>query len=173
VRAVDKKVELGRILGRGLAHALPLLGVSILVGLTVIGGMVLLIVPGIIWALGTCVAVPAYVGQPGLGIGGAVQRSFELTRNNRWMLLVIFIVALVVESAISGTCTAVMGRFGTVPFIVPQIGSLTPDLFVALFQIILSSLLSLVGHVFIVAIYVCLRESKEKASPSQTAAVFE
>src|SRR3569623_702589 len=47
LRAVGKKPELGAIFARGLVNIVPILIVSILMGLWVLAGLVALIVPGI------------------------------------------------------------------------------------------------------------------------------
>ncbi len=86
VRAVGKKVSFGATLTHALGNILPMFVIGLLVGLIVGGGAVLLLVPGIIWALCTWVSIPAYIGQPGLGIWGAIMKSFALTRNHRWQL---------------------------------------------------------------------------------------
>ncbi|MBW8735338.1 MAG: hypothetical protein JF571_13745, partial [Asticcacaulis sp.] len=92
LRAVGKKVRLGEIFVHGVTNILPLFGQYIQIGLTVGLGFILLIIPGIFWAICTWVAVPAYVGQPGLGVSGAYTRSFELTKGHRWSLFLIGLV---------------------------------------------------------------------------------
>ena len=59
LRAIGKKVKLGEIFVHGLTNILPLFAQYIQVGLTVGLGFILLVIPGIFWALCTWVAVPA------------------------------------------------------------------------------------------------------------------
>ncbi len=168
LRAVDKKVEAGALLGSALRNVLPLLVVWILVAVFVALGFIALIIPGIFLALCLCVAIPAYVGQPGLGIWGAVMKSFELTRGNRWWLLLIGIVVGFASMVIGGTIGAAMLGFAMSSGDVHQITSLP----VQIANTVLSSIMRLFGYVFAAATYVTLRESKEKLSPDNAAEVF-
>lgn len=156
-----KKVEAGALLGHAFANIFPLIGIGILVTLIVIGGMILLIVPGIMWALATCIAVPAYVGQPGIGIGGAISRSFELTRGSRWWLLLIFIVGMVAVVAIGAAWEGVVLAMPQYP-LVDLLGSSA-----------VNGLADVLSNVFVAAIYVALRESREGLAPDRAASVFQ
>lgn len=163
LRSVDKRVDYGAVIGQALKNAIPLLIVQILVGLLVGAGFMLLIVPGIIWALCTCVAVPAYVGQTNVGIFGAIGKSFQLTRNHRWALLFLFIVMAVIAVVVTGVLSAAT-------FALPGGMLALPSILVRGF---ISGVVSLLGHVLAASIYVSLRESKEKTTPETAAAVFE
>ena len=162
-KAAGKRVDGGKIFGHAIGNILPLIGVSILVGLTVLGGFILLIVPGIIWALATSVATPLFVSQPGVGVSGAVSKSFELTRGHRWELLAVFLVGFLMLVLFSGALPAaeqlpvLAGKF-TLAMNLAQVG--------------ISDVADLLGTVFVTAIYLTLRESKTKASPELTADVF-
>ncbi len=127
------------------------------------------------WALGTCVAIPLYVSQPGVGVSGAISKSFDMTRNNRWVLLGAFLVLLIGAVVLGGCIGLVWGvvkvnlehggpvMVGTfsVAAVIGSVGdSLTP-------------IWGKIGLVFTTAIYLTLRESKGKATPEATAAVFE
>lgn len=161
LRAVGKKVRLGAIFANGLSNILPLFGLYLQVGLTVGLGFILLIVPGIIWAICTWVAVPAYVGQPGLGVSGAYSKSFALTKGHRWSLFLVGFVLMLI---------AVLAEVG-LGYLLPLVG--LPELAQQLIASGYDAVETLVGNVFTVAVYVTLRESKDKLTPGQTAAVFE
>lgn len=160
LRAVGKTVRLGGIFGNGLKNILPLFGLAIQVGLTVALGIILLIVPGIIWMICTWVAVPAYVGQPGLGISGAYSKSFALTKGHRWSLFLVGLVLVVVNIVTS------LGLM----YLLPAIG--LSELAQQLVSAGYDAFTTLIGNIFTVAVYVVLRESKDKLTPGQTAAVF-
>ena len=168
LRAVDKKVQAGAILGNALRNALPLLVIFILVGIFVTIGFIFLIIPGIFLILCLWVAIPAYVGQPGLGIWGAVMKSFELTRDNRWWLLLIGIVLIVISMMVNGTIGVAMIGFAMSSGDVHQVTSLP----VQIASAFVSGIMRLLGYVFTAALYVTLRESKEKLSPDNAAEVF-
>jgi len=162
LRSVDKTVNYGSVIGNAVKNAIPLFIVEIFVALLLMAGFVLLLVPGIIWALCTCVAVPSYVGQPGVGIFGAIGKSFQLTRNHRWALLLLFIVMFVIAVVISGALTATtIGMPGGVTAL--------PSLLTRGF---VNGVFALLGHVLAASIYVSLRQDKEKTTPDATAAVF-
>lgn len=71
---------------------LPLLGMGFLIGIAVLIGLVLLVVPGVFVALLCSVAGPALVCER-LDIEGALRRSIQLTRGRR---LQIFVLALII-----------------------------------------------------------------------------
>jgi len=168
LRAVDKKVEVGALLGNALRNVLPLLAISILVGIFIVLGLVVLVIPGLFLILCLWVAIPAYVGQPGLGIWGAVMKSFELTRGNRWWLLLIGIVLIIISMMVSGTIGVAMIGFAMSSGDVHQVTSLP----VQIANVSVSSVMRLLGYIFTAALYVTLRESKEKLSPDNAAEVF-
>jgi uncharacterized membrane protein len=107
---------LGRPLsaGEALSRAAPLLWrvitCSILTGFLVIVGFALFVIPGIILICGVIVAFPVLVLEPGTTAGGALTRSWALTRGSRWrifgmlatllLLLYIPIVALTAIAAL-------------------------------------------------------------------------
>ena len=104
-------------LATGLRGFLPLIGLSILVGLGIFLGLILLIVPGIILACAWSVTVPALVAE-NRGVMGAFERSAELTRGNRWMifaLYVIYFLAFAIISAIIGCHSARCFLHGNLP----------------------------------------------------------
>jgi len=79
----------------------PLFGQGLLGGLAVLLGLVLLIVPGVIAWSGFFVSAPAALAEPGLGANGALQRSWELTRGRRWLVLGVAMVFLAIFLAVA------------------------------------------------------------------------
>lgn len=170
LRAVGKPVKLGEVLGHAVGNMIPVFVISLLVGILVGFGLVLFIVPGVMFGLAACVAIPAYVGEKGRGIWGSVQRSFELTKGHRWMLLLIFFVAFIATWIVEALLEAPLMRatFTAAMAGAQPVMSLTS----LLTMVAATALLTLFWHVFVAAIYVSLRESKDKLSPDQTASVF-
>ena len=78
---------------------LPLVGLTLFVGVAVCIGLVFLIVPGVIAALMWCVAAPVLVLE-GTDISTALRSSLVLTDHRRWKLLLIFLVMVVVLACI-------------------------------------------------------------------------
>jgi uncharacterized membrane protein len=83
---------LGRPLGaaEALSRAAPLLWriivCSILTAFLVGFGFLLFIVPGVILLCGLILSFPALVLEPGTTAGGALSRSWALTRGSRWRI---------------------------------------------------------------------------------------
>jgi hypothetical protein len=81
-----KKVTVGAALQKSSQTFLAVWGISILTGLGVILGLVLLIVPGVFLALAWSAAVPVRVMEK-IDATEAISRSFALTKNHRWAIL--------------------------------------------------------------------------------------
>jgi len=87
---------IGACLAVGLKRMLPVLGVGILAGLCIVGGAILLIVPGVILACMLWVAVPvAVVERP--GVMASLKRSAELTKGYRWQIFGILVILGVIN----------------------------------------------------------------------------
>lgn len=72
--------------------------VSFAVGLWVLLGAILLVVPGIIWYCGLYAAIPAVVVEADLGVSGALARSRSLTKGHRWSIFAVVLVVFVVTA---------------------------------------------------------------------------
>ncbi|CAL4868882.1 hypothetical protein MMA231_03171 [Asticcacaulis sp. MM231] len=157
------KVNLASVLSHAVRNAFPVLILGFIVGLLTALLSLLLIIPGIMFLLAAYVAIPAYVGQPGLGLWGAVKRSFELTRNHRWGILGLLIVMGIISGIISAALSG--------------IASVTPmadvPLSLSITQGLINGASTLIDQIFVAAIYVSLRKSKDRTMPEQAAAVFE
>ncbi|MEI6793279.1 MAG: hypothetical protein WCK97_08615 [Actinomycetes bacterium] len=86
---VDASV--GDLFGSITPKLWPLLILSIVTGILVFVGYLFFIIPGIILTLVLFVAVPAMIAED-LGVFGSMSRSNELTRSNRWRLILLGIV---------------------------------------------------------------------------------
>src|SRR5262245_30316282 len=80
-----RSVVIGDGVGRAFSRFFSLVGISILVGLGVGIGFLLLVIPGIILALRWAVAVPACVVE-NKGPLQSMSRSAELTKGHRWKI---------------------------------------------------------------------------------------
>lgn len=77
-------------------------------------GLALLVVPGVILAVGFVVAEPALVDR-GLGAMGALGWSWEHTKGERWKVFVFFLLAVVVS--LLGACACGVGMFVAIPIL--------------------------------------------------------
>ncbi len=161
LRSVNKPVSFGPVIGHAVNNALPLFMVSLVVMVVYLCGLVLLVVPGLMFIFAAYVAIPARIGEPNLGIWASVKRSFDLTRGHRWTIFALTFVVGLVLGAVYWAVMSLITHAGLPP-IVSQMS-------INLFQ----SIVGLLNHVFVAAIYVSLRESHDRLAPDQAASVFE
>ncbi len=100
---------------RPLVGELFIIGLN--VGLRVMLGLLLLIVPGVIWALSYSVAVPVAILE-GTNVSDSLSRSSELTRGGRGRIFVIyclFFVLTMVGGAVWPVITGLVAAARSVP----------------------------------------------------------
>lgn len=144
----------------GLKLILPLLGVSILAGLGVALGLLLLIVPGVILAIMWAVVMPARVAE-GPGVMAAFHRSRELTRGCRWTISLVYLVSLVPLIIILAVAALLVGAIGE-----------NHPLSVGVISPLSSAAVSLIFGVLPPVLYAKLREVKEGGASSTVADIF-
>jgi hypothetical protein len=137
--------------------------VSFAVGLWVMLGTLLLVVPGIVWYCGLYTAVPAVVVEEDLGVSGALSRSRELTKGNRYE---IFAVALV-------TVVATIGGAVIAGVVVGFVGSFLPQPVAAVLLAAVIAVVSSIAACASAVAYHDLRVAKEGVSTAELAKVFE
>lgn len=81
--------------GRGVARALPVIGVGLAMSLLVVGGFLLFIVPGVVLICMYYVAIPVAVVERA-GIGQSLGRSGALTEGSRWRIFGLFLASFVI-----------------------------------------------------------------------------
>jgi len=105
-----RKVNASESLSRGLSQLLSVIGLSILVGLAVAIGTMLLIIPGMIALTAFSVALPACVVERD-GPSSSMTRSRNLTSGHRWPIFwvacavgaISLIVSLLILAALKDT----------------------------------------------------------------------
>jgi hypothetical protein len=143
---------------RAFTRFFPLIGLSILFGLAIMLGMVLLIVPGVILLCMWAVVVPVCIVE-GLGPTASLSRSSELTKGYRWQIFGLLLLL----------------------FIINWIGSIVIQLILGLAS---STLASIGGFIWLVAwtaywncvlimAYHDLRVAKEGIDTEQIASIFD
>jgi hypothetical protein len=108
-----KRRRVGRSLGAGVSKYAGMFGIRWLGNLGIAFGLVLLVVPGLIWATSWSVASAALVADD-TGSQGPFARSAALTKGSRWPifgLLLIFILVYFVLSVISGVVLALVWQW--------------------------------------------------------------
>ena len=156
----DEPVEFIPSLVEALKLLLPMIGISILLGLMMIVGLLLLVVPGIIIYLAFIIAVPVLVEER-LGVIGSMKRSAELTRGSRWWIFLLLILLLLVSSVIGGTWSIVSAMLGG-----------NAPIVAAAAQMVISTATGLVTATMLASLYLELRLIKEGAGPDGLAAIF-
>ena len=108
-------------LSRSAPYLSRILVCTLLLGLVVFVGFLLLVIPGIILAVGLSLAVPVVVLEPQTSASAALSRSWELTRGFRWRIfglgITLFVILYVPVAAITGLFAIAMpgaaaGHFG-------------------------------------------------------------
>jgi len=161
-----RPVDVGQSVAGALARVIPIILLSLLVVLAVAFGLLLLIVPGIIFYLMYAVAVPVMMAE-GRGITASMSRSAELTKGSRPMIFLLVIVMGMVTSGISAVCNAIFLRLTEVS------GDAAMDRIMLSFgTLVEQTVATAVGAVLIAALYVELRAIKEGVSTEAIADVF-
>jgi hypothetical protein len=156
-----QRIGAGPALMAGLRLLLPVMGLSIVVGLGVGLMCLLLIIPGIWVGLRWLVSTPVLVAER-TTIGGALTRSAELTKGNRWRLLGLGLAMMILRFAISFAIAFPLGVAGFAK------GSLV----MSLVELVASAITTAISATGVAACYVELRRSGEGASFRDLAAVF-
>lgn len=120
----------------GMRKIGPVIWISILVGLIVAVGFVLLIIPGIIFMVFLSVAIPALVVENQRGTG-ALGRSWNLVKGNWWFVLGFIVVTWIISAVVSGILGAIGGSNWIMMWITDAIGQMITAPFTALVSIIL------------------------------------
>lgn len=109
-------VELGRSIGglENLSKLLPLLALCALLYVGTMIGLLLLVIPGVIFYVATLVALPIFVIEDKT-IRESIQQSFEMTRGSRrkilWAYLGLYILSAIFIFAI-GSLIQALGQIG-------------------------------------------------------------
>ncbi len=154
----------GECITTGLRFFFPVIGITVLLVIALMFGLVLFIIPGVLMFLAWSVALPAEVIER-TGVFGAFSRSRALTRNHRGAIFGLYVLLTIFSWLLSVALIAVsFGSTGT-------LGK------VSWAGIILSALVqaiqTLLGAAGSASIYYELRSIKEGVGPEQLAAVFD
>jgi hypothetical protein len=118
---VNKRVGFGRALGFAFGRFGSLIWASILVGFMVLIGLILCVIPGIMFMV-WYIFVAQVVVVEGLRGGRALQRSKDLTSGYRWRvfgLVILFVVINVLLQSAAGLMESVLPSYDTVPVEAP------------------------------------------------------
>ena len=154
----NQDFSVGQSLEIGVRFMLPILAVSILVGLAMILGLILLIVPGLILICMYYVAVPVCVAERP-GIVASLSRSAFLTKGYRWRVFGILVVVAIANSLVQYLAGLILAGVG---------------LYALVFgPLVLTSIVSAFGAVLNGVMYYQLRVAKEGVDIETIARVFD
>ncbi len=162
-----QRARLGEMIGVGLRRGLPVVATGFLLWLAVVLGLFLLVVPGVLILVATCVAIPAAVVERP-GIVAAIRRSFALTRGNRWGLFGAGLAIVLIQSVLAGVVQAaatIAATAALAPQQAPIAAMVTSQLGSALFSGLPVIAISVAYH--------DLRVAKEGVDTAALAQVFE
>lgn len=110
--------------------------VSLLVGLAVLGGLILLVIPGLIFAVFLTVAVPALVVENRRGTE-AMSRSWNLVKGHFWHAAGVIVVAGIITSVINGLISSIGGNAWFVRWVFTAIATIVTAPYSALVLVLL------------------------------------
>lgn len=149
---------MGEALSVGVSRFFPVIGVALLEMLAIVGGFLLLVVPGIIVSLMLTVAVPvAIIERP--GVMASLKRSAALTKGIKGQLFVMFLLL-----AIGGGVVGFLVGMG-----VAEASLNTRWIVLSALQVVVQSF----GAVLPAVVYVLLRSVREGANIEDVAKVFD
>jgi hypothetical protein len=120
----------------GLKRLWSVILVSILVGLVVAVGFILLVIPGIIFLVFLSVSIPALIVEGRRGTE-AMGRSWNLVKGNFWHAFGVIVVAALIVGIISGIIGAIGGHNWAVRWIFTAIAQILTVPFASLVSVLL------------------------------------
>lgn len=130
---LGRPVSMGSAFRRTLGLLGPLVGSAVLVGLGVFLGMLLLIVPGILWMLSWLFTVQA-VTVEGCGASASLKRSRSLTKGRRGRLGVLLLLLSLINFAIVwGAGAVIPDALRSLPLLGPILAQLPSILLAPLY----------------------------------------
>jgi hypothetical protein len=133
---VGEVVTPGNAFSYGFNRLWSIILIGILVALIVTGGLILLIIPGIIFAVKLSVSIPALVVENRRGTA-AIGRSWNLTTGHFWHVFGTWIIAYIITWIVAGILAAIAGSNWFVQGLLVSIGSIITMPFMALVTVLL------------------------------------
>jgi hypothetical protein len=153
------RVSLTEAIRGTVGQVLPLIGLTICIGVAIAVGLLLLIVPGLILMTMWYVVYSACIVER-RGVFASMERSSALTKGHRWALFGVWLLLAIAGAILGAVVSALVGLTGSSGLVMA--GSLA-----------WTALASAFGIIFTVVVYHDLRVAKEGVDIRQIAAVFE
>jgi hypothetical protein len=156
-----ERASIGACVATGFKRMLPALGVGIVTGLAIVGGLILIIIPGIIALCMLYVATPVSVIEKP-GVFDSLRRSRELTSGYKGSIFgIVFILFLLAFAAVFILQSAYT------PTTIHQLRTF------AILTVAIDLFFAAIGSVMAAVAYYLLRAEKEGTSAHELASVFE
>lgn len=156
-----RRARVGSLFATGFRRMGSVFLVSLGIGLRLLFGAFLFVVPAIVWYCALYVAIPAVVVETELGVE-ALDRSRQLTKGHRWAVFAVVAVTLVVGTVVA----ALAGLLATLLEAVPHP---IPSLVATICYVLVSALDACAAAV----VYHDLRAAKEGVGTADLVKVFE
>jgi hypothetical protein len=170
-----KRASVLECLSTGLRHFLPLIAIALIYAVWVVLGLIMAVVPGVVFAVMMSVAVPVRVVER-TEVLVAFDRSEDLTKGHRGAIFGLFVAYFIVQAIISEIIVSIVG----LSFMTAQTleGAASTDAGASALLVILASTVAAMVNAVLTAagtaaIYVELRQIKECVGPEALAAVFD
>jgi len=164
-----KKASFGDCLATGMRFLWPVVGVSLLLGLAVGFGFLLLIVPGVLMGLAWCMNVPVVVVER-KSVFESFSRSADLTRGHRWPIFGLAVVYVLIVWIIDAVALAATGGFNLAALARGEAGFNGVEWVVLTLMQVVQSLIGAAG---LASIYYELRSGTEGVGAESLASVFD
>ena len=153
-------VSIGQNVGRALQVLVPVVLLSIIMSVGITIGFILLIIPGVILSLMWAVAIPVRVVEQ-KSVFNTLSRSADLTKGERWRMLGLFVIFMLIAVAISIILGLVVGLVSATSFLLGT-----------LLSAIITSILGAFGAVLLTVLYAKLRQAKDGVDAAAMAEVL-
>ena len=108
---LGREASVGTSLRFGLPKIPRLFGLSIVAGVLIVIGLILIIIPGLVLMTFLSLAVPALLFER-IGVFGSIGRSFELVSGRFWSILLLMIVTIMALLVVSFVFGLLLGGIG-------------------------------------------------------------
>ena len=164
--------SLGEAIQIGLRYFFPLLGMGILVGLGIMVGFLLLVIPGILIALGWSIAAPIMIVEK-KSITDSIGRSWELTKGYKRWILLLWIMLIVISAVISGVLGAFTLIAGDPTTVLLEGASNSYYVINSILSALAQAITTMISTAGVAAVYYEIRQLKEGVGAESLAAVFD
>ena len=130
VRDGRRDEGIGELFSSATPAILPLIGFSILAGIGIAIGLILIIIPGLVLLTFWSVGVPAIVAER-VGVFDAFGRSWRLVRGNAWSVFGALVVVTLIWVAVGVILVAIANPIGNGAILIANViaGALTAPIF--------------------------------------------